>query len=74
MHLPRRERHILEYLMSNKGRRVTEDFKSSISFTDSSPTRSMKTSSSHINKLRKRLRHRLEPRSDRFCNATWVTG
>jgi DNA-binding response OmpR family regulator len=59
MHLPRRERRILEYLVSNKGRRVTKtqifDFVYGL-FSDEIDENVIE---SHISKLRKRLRHRL---------------
>jgi DNA-binding response OmpR family regulator len=57
--LPRRERRILEYLVSNKGRRVTKtqifDFVYGM-FADEIDENVIE---SHISKLRKRLRHRL---------------
>lgn len=59
LHLPRRERRILEYLVSNKGRRVTKtqifDFVYGL-FSDEIDENVIE---SHISKLRKRLRHRL---------------
>jgi DNA-binding response OmpR family regulator len=57
--LPRRERRILEYLVSHKGRRVTKtqifDFVYGL-FADEIDENVIE---SHISKLRKRLRHRL---------------
>lgn len=57
--LPRRERRILEYLASNKGRRVTKTqiFNSVYGLFDQEIDENVVES--HISKLRKRLRHRL---------------
>ncbi len=57
--LPRRERRILEYLMANKGRRVTKSqiFNFVYGLFDDSIDENV--IESHISKLRKRLRQRL---------------
>jgi len=57
--LPRRERRILEYLMSNKGRRVSKAqiFNFVYGLFDEGIDENV--IESHISKLRKRLRHRL---------------
>lgn len=57
--LPRRERRILEYLVSNKGRRVTKSqiFNSVYGLFDECTDENVVES--HISKLRKKLRHRL---------------
>jgi DNA-binding response OmpR family regulator len=57
--LPRRERRILEYLVSNKGRRVTKTqiFNSVYGLFGEDIDENVVES--HISKLRKRLRHRL---------------
>jgi DNA-binding response OmpR family regulator len=57
MPLPRRERRILEYLMSNKGRRVskTQIFNFVYGLFDEGIDENV--IESHISKLRKRLRH-----------------
>lgn len=57
--LPRRERRILEYLASNKGRRVTKTqiFNSVYGLFDQEIDENVVES--HISKLRNRLRHRL---------------
>jgi len=57
--LPRRERRILEYLMSNKGRRVTKSqiFNFVYGLFDDGIDENV--IESHISKLRKRLRQRL---------------
>jgi two-component system, OmpR family, flagellar system response regulator FtcR len=57
--LPRRERRILEYLMNNKGRRVTKSqiFNFVYGLFDEGIDENVVES--HISKLRKRLRHRL---------------
>lgn len=59
MQLPRRERRILEYLVSNRGRRVTKEqiFNSVYGLFDENIDENV--IESHISKLRKRLRHRL---------------
>jgi DNA-binding response OmpR family regulator len=59
MPLPRRERRILEYLVANKGRRVTKTqiFNSVYGLFDEDIDENV--IESHISKLRKRLRHRL---------------
>ena len=59
MHLPRRERRILEYLMSNKGRRVTKTQIFNFVYGLFSDEIDENVIESHISKLRKRLRHRL---------------
>ncbi len=57
--LPRRERRILEYLMSNKGRRITKTqlFNAVYGLFDEDIDENVVES--HISKLRKRLRERL---------------
>jgi DNA-binding response OmpR family regulator len=57
--LPRRERRILEYLVNNKGRRVTKTqiFNSVYGLFGEDIDENVVES--HISKLRKRLRHRL---------------
>ncbi len=57
--LPRRERRILEYLMANKGRRVTKTqiFNFVYGLFDEGIDENV--IESHISKLRKRLKHRL---------------
>ena len=57
--LPRRERRILEYLMANKGRRVTKSqiFNFVYGLFDDGIDENV--IESHISKLRKRLRQRL---------------
>jgi DNA-binding response OmpR family regulator len=57
--LPRRERRILEYLVSNKGRRVTKTqiFNSVYGLFGEDIDENVVES--HISKLRKRLRHKL---------------
>ena len=59
MHLPRRERRILEYLVSNKGRRVTKTQIFNFVYGLFSDEIDENVIESHISKLRKRLRHRL---------------
>jgi DNA-binding response OmpR family regulator len=59
MHLPRRERRILEYLMGNKGRRVTKTQIFNFVYGLFSDEIDENVIESHISKLRKRLRHRL---------------
>jgi two-component system, OmpR family, flagellar system response regulator FtcR len=59
LHLPRRERRILEYLMSNKGRRVTKTQIFNFVYGLFSEEIDENVIESHISKLRKRLRHRL---------------
>ena len=59
MHLPRRERRILEYLVSNKGRRVTKTQIFNFVYGLFSEEIDENVIESHISKLRKRLRHRL---------------
>ena len=57
--LPRRERRILEYLVSNQGRRVTKTqiFNSIYGLFDENVEENVVES--HMSKLRKKLRHRL---------------
>ncbi|MGQ7792564.1 response regulator transcription factor [Faunimonas sp. B44] len=57
--LPRRERRILEYLVTNQGRRVSKSqiFNSIYGIFDEDVEESVVES--HISKLRKKLRHRL---------------
>ena len=59
MPLPRRERRILEYLIANKGRRVTKSqiFNFVYGLFDDGIDENV--IESHISKLRKRLRQRL---------------
>lgn len=59
LHLPRRERRILEYLVSNKGRRVTKAQIFNFVYGLFSEEIDENVIESHISKLRKRLRHRL---------------
>jgi DNA-binding response OmpR family regulator len=59
MHLPRRERRILEYLVGNKGRRVTKAQIFNFVYGLFSDEIDENVIESHISKLRKRLRHRL---------------
>ncbi|CAN1723972.1 Flagellar transcriptional regulator FtcR [Hyphomicrobium sp. 1Nfss2.1] len=59
LHLPRRERRILEYLVSNKGRRVTKSQIFNFVYGLFSEEIDENVIESHISKLRKRLRHRL---------------
>jgi len=59
LHLPRRERRILEYLVSNKGRRVTKTQIFNFVYGLFSEEIDENVIESHISKLRKRLRHRL---------------
>jgi DNA-binding response OmpR family regulator len=59
LHLPRRERRILEYLVSNKGRRVTKTQIFDFVYGLFSEEIDENVIESHISKLRKRLRHRL---------------
>jgi DNA-binding response OmpR family regulator len=59
LHLPRRERRILEYLVSNKGRRVTKTQIFNFVYGLFSDEIDENVIESHIIKLRKRLRHRL---------------
>jgi DNA-binding response OmpR family regulator len=57
--LPRRERRILEYLVNNKGRRITKSqiFNSIYGIFDENVDENVVES--HISKLRKKLKHRL---------------
>src|SRR5207344_3251437 len=57
--LPRRERRILEYLIANRGRRVTKTqiFNAIYGIFDEEVEENVVES--HISKLRKKLRHRL---------------
>jgi len=57
--LPRRERRILEYIVSNRGRRVTKSqiFHSIYGLFDENVDENVVES--HISKLRKKLKHRL---------------
>jgi two-component system, OmpR family, flagellar system response regulator FtcR len=57
--LPRRERRILEYIVSNRGRRVTKSqiFNSIYGLFDENVDENVVES--HISKLRKKLKHRL---------------
>jgi two-component system, OmpR family, flagellar system response regulator FtcR len=57
--LPRRERRILEYLVSNKGCRVTKSQIFNAVYGLFSEDIDENVVESHISKLRKRLRHRL---------------
>jgi DNA-binding response OmpR family regulator len=59
MPLPRRERRILEYIVSNRGRRVTKSqiFNSIYGLFDENVDENVVES--HISKLRKKLKHRL---------------
>jgi len=57
--LPRRERRILEYLISNKGRRVTKTQIFNFVYGLFGEDIDENVVESHISKLRKRLRHRL---------------
>jgi two-component system, OmpR family, flagellar system response regulator FtcR len=57
--LPRRERRILEYLVSNKGRRVTKTQIFNFVYGLFGEDIDENVVESHISKLRKRLRHRL---------------
>jgi two-component system, OmpR family, flagellar system response regulator FtcR len=57
--LPRRERRILEYLMSNKGRRVTKSQIFNFVYGLFNDGIDENVIESHISKLRKRLRQRL---------------
>jgi DNA-binding response OmpR family regulator len=59
LHLPRRERRILEYLVGNKGRRVTKTQIFNFVYGLFSDEIDENVIESHISKLRKRLRHRL---------------
>jgi two-component system, OmpR family, flagellar system response regulator FtcR len=59
MHLPRRERRILDYLVSNKGRRVTKTQIFNFVYGLFSEEIDENVIESHISKLRKRLRHRI---------------
>ncbi|MFN3622587.1 MAG: response regulator transcription factor [Hyphomicrobium sp.] len=59
LHLPRRERRILEYLVNNKGRRVTKTQIFNFVYGLFSEEIDENVIESHISKLRKRLRHRL---------------
>ena len=59
LHLPRRERRILEYLVTNKGRRVTKAQIFNFVYGLFSEDIDENVIESHISKLRKRLRHRL---------------
>ena len=59
LHLPRRERRILEYLVSNKGRRVTKTQIFNFVYGLFSEEIDENVIESHISKLRKRLRNRL---------------
>ena len=59
LHLPRRERRILEYLVGNKGRRVTKTQIFDFVYGLFSEEIDENVIESHISKLRKRLRHRL---------------
>jgi DNA-binding response OmpR family regulator len=59
LHLPRRERRILEYLVSNRGRRVTKTQIFHFVYGLFSDEIDENVIESHISKLRKRLRHRL---------------
>ena len=59
LHLPRRERRILEYLVSSKGRRVTKTQIFNFVYGLFSEEIDENVIESHISKLRKRLRHRL---------------
>jgi DNA-binding response OmpR family regulator len=59
LHLPRRERRILEYLVSNKGRRVTKTQIFNFVYGLFSDEIDENVIESHVSKLRKRLRHRL---------------
>lgn len=59
LHLPRRERRILEYLVGNKGRRVTKTQIFNFVYGLFSEEIDENVIESHISKLRKRLRHRL---------------
>ena len=57
--LPRRERRILEYLVNNKGRRVTKTQIFNFVYGLFGEDIDENVVESHISKLRKRLRHRL---------------
>ena len=57
--LPRRERRILEYLIANKGRRVTKTQIFNFVYGLFGEDIDENVVESHISKLRKRLRHRL---------------
>ncbi len=57
--LPRRERRILEYLVSNRGRRVTKTQIFNFVYGLFGEDIDENVVESHISKLRKRLRHRL---------------
>jgi two-component system, OmpR family, flagellar system response regulator FtcR len=57
--LPRRERRILEYLVANKGRRVTKTQIFNFVYGLFGEDIDENVVESHISKLRKRLRHRL---------------
>ncbi len=59
LQLPRRERRILEYLVSTKGRRVTKTQIFNFVYGLFSEEIDENVIESHISKLRKRLRHRL---------------
>lgn len=59
LHLPRRERRILEYLVSNKGRRVTKAQIFNFVYGLFSDEIDENVIESHISKLRKRLRYQL---------------
>jgi DNA-binding response OmpR family regulator len=59
LHLPRRERRILEYLVSNKGRRVTKTQIFNFVYGLFAEEIDENVIESHISKLRKRLRHRM---------------
>jgi DNA-binding response OmpR family regulator len=59
LQLPRRERRILEYLVGNKGRRVTKTQIFDSVYGLFSEEIDENVIESHISKLRKRLRHRL---------------
>ena len=59
LELPRRERRILEYLVANRGKRVTKTqiFNAIYGIFDEDVEEDVVES--HISKLRKKLRHRL---------------
>ena len=59
LHLPRRELRILEYLVSNKGRRVTKTQIFNFVYGLFSDEIDENVIESHISKLRKRLRYKL---------------
>jgi len=58
--LPRRERRILEYLVSNRGRRVTKTQIFNFVYGLFGEDFDENVVESHMSKLRKRLRHRLD--------------